>query len=215
MYYHGSIHDTSAMNVSVEFSLSIIDQIEGNHKKRTYTEVFKCSPPGRGWKDCIPLKDFNDAALGFIVNDTCIIVARVAVLALVVLTADPWLPSGCKVCWSLLEQVDSQSPLVSWTWSCVTNPGLLPRSPTSPVHADCFWSSLSSVSRLGSSSRLEVCADWELCLQVSAVWWQCLVVRQCCVCHPYGLMLVFSAWRTGSSSAYADWFFPPLRIEAS
>ncbi|KAK8943861.1 hypothetical protein KSP40_PGU002420 [Platanthera guangdongensis] len=35
MIYNGSIHDTSTTKISVEFSLSIIDQIEGNHKKRT------------------------------------------------------------------------------------------------------------------------------------------------------------------------------------
>ncbi|KAK8946691.1 hypothetical protein KSP39_PZI006774 [Platanthera zijinensis] len=83
MYYHGSINDTSAMKVSAEFTLSIIDQIEGNHKKKTYTEVFKCAHPGWGRKDFIPLKDFNDPALGFIFNDTCIIEAKVTVLALV------------------------------------------------------------------------------------------------------------------------------------
>ncbi|KAK8960908.1 hypothetical protein KSP40_PGU005673 [Platanthera guangdongensis] len=35
MNYNGSFHDTSAMKISVELSLSIIDQIEGNHNKRT------------------------------------------------------------------------------------------------------------------------------------------------------------------------------------
>lgn len=56
MYYHGSIQDTSAMKVSAEFTLSIIDQIEGNHKKKTYTEVFKCGHPGWGRKDFIDRK---------------------------------------------------------------------------------------------------------------------------------------------------------------
>ncbi|KAK8968762.1 hypothetical protein KSP40_PGU021591 [Platanthera guangdongensis] len=71
------------MKISVEFSLSIIDQIEGNHKKRTSTCVFKCFEPGLGWSKFIPLKDFNDPAFKFIVNDNCIIVPQFNVLALV------------------------------------------------------------------------------------------------------------------------------------
>ncbi|KAL0927911.1 hypothetical protein M5K25_002134 [Dendrobium thyrsiflorum] len=83
LYYNGSIYDGSSTKVSAEFSLTIIDQIGGNHKKKTYTEVFKCAHPGWGRKDFISHKDFNDPTLGFIVNDTCIIEAKVAVLALV------------------------------------------------------------------------------------------------------------------------------------
>ncbi|KAK8960385.1 hypothetical protein KSP40_PGU004296 [Platanthera guangdongensis] len=83
MNYNGSIHDPSAMKISAKFSLSIIDQIKGNHMKRTYSGVFECSKPGWGWDDFIPLKDLNDRALGFIVNDSCIIVAQFVVLALV------------------------------------------------------------------------------------------------------------------------------------
>ncbi|KAG0503086.1 hypothetical protein HPP92_003158 [Vanilla planifolia] len=81
--YFGPITDTSARKVSAEFTLCIIDQIGGNHKKKTYTEVFKSCHPGWGRKDFILLEDFHDPERGFIVNDTCIIEAKVAVIALV------------------------------------------------------------------------------------------------------------------------------------
>ncbi|KAK8946631.1 hypothetical protein KSP39_PZI007429 [Platanthera zijinensis] len=81
--YDGTIQDIPEMKISVEFSLSIIDQIEGNHRRMTSTDVFKCSKACQGWSKFIPLKDFNDPTLGFIVNDNCIIVAQFIVLALV------------------------------------------------------------------------------------------------------------------------------------
>lgn len=83
IYYDGSINDRTATKVSAEFSLTIVDQIGGNHKKKTYTEVFKSAHPGWGRRDFITLNDFNDPTQGFLVNDTCIIEAKVAVLALV------------------------------------------------------------------------------------------------------------------------------------
>ncbi|KAK8946689.1 hypothetical protein KSP39_PZI006776 [Platanthera zijinensis] len=82
LFYHGSIHDTSAMKVYAKFTLSILDQIEGNHKKKTDTVVFKCG--GSGWGgNLISLEEFNDPTLGIIVNDTCIIEVEVIVHALV------------------------------------------------------------------------------------------------------------------------------------
>ncbi|KAK8960344.1 hypothetical protein KSP40_PGU002866 [Platanthera guangdongensis] len=83
MNYNGSIHDQSTTKISIEFSLSIIDQIKGKHMKRTSTAVLKRSEPGWGWDAFITLKEFNDQALGFVVNDSCIIVAQFFVLALV------------------------------------------------------------------------------------------------------------------------------------
>ncbi|KAG0496713.1 hypothetical protein HPP92_001404 [Vanilla planifolia] len=82
LQYHGTVLDTPASKVSAEFNLSIIDQIGGNHKKINSTEVFKCCNPGWGWS-FISLDEFYDPKHGFIVNDTCIIEAKVAVLAVV------------------------------------------------------------------------------------------------------------------------------------
>ncbi|KAK8960578.1 hypothetical protein KSP40_PGU008257 [Platanthera guangdongensis] len=82
MHYHGSIHDPSVGKVSVEFTLSIVDQIDGNHNQMTYNGVLKSDGYGRG-NDHISLKYFNDPAQGFIVNETCIIEAKIIVHALV------------------------------------------------------------------------------------------------------------------------------------
>ncbi|KAK8946697.1 hypothetical protein KSP39_PZI006778 [Platanthera zijinensis] len=82
LFFHGSIRDTSTMKVYAKITLSIIDQIEGNHKNWTYIRLFKCGGPGWGG-NLISLKEFNDPKLGIIVNDTCIIEAKVIVQALV------------------------------------------------------------------------------------------------------------------------------------
>ncbi|PKA48616.1 Ubiquitin carboxyl-terminal hydrolase 13 [Apostasia shenzhenica] len=83
LYYYGSVRDESAAKVSAEFSLSVIDQIGRKHKKLNYTEVFKSTHPGWGKKDFMLKEDLEDPSLGFLINDTLIIEAKVAVLALV------------------------------------------------------------------------------------------------------------------------------------
>ncbi|XP_030968831.1 MATH domain and coiled-coil domain-containing protein At3g58210-like [Quercus lobata] len=69
----------SEQNVFAEFTLRIRDQIKGKHKEISDKHWF--STKGWGFPEFLPLKDINDAAKGFLVNDTLLVEAEIIVMS--------------------------------------------------------------------------------------------------------------------------------------
>ncbi|KAG1338681.1 putative Ubiquitin carboxyl-terminal hydrolase 12 [Cocos nucifera] len=66
--------------VNVEFTLRVMDQVKGNHKKRI--DQFQICSKFITWKwpNFLHLEDLQNPSNGFLVNDTCIVEASIAVL---------------------------------------------------------------------------------------------------------------------------------------
>ncbi|XP_073113455.1 uncharacterized protein [Elaeis guineensis] len=68
---------------NVKFALHVMDQVEGNHKNLLSGQhAFSSKINSVGWQKVLHLEDLQNPSNGFLVNDTCIIVASVTVLGL-------------------------------------------------------------------------------------------------------------------------------------
>ncbi|CDP14978.1 unnamed protein product [Coffea canephora] len=67
----------TAARVHAEFTLSIKNQKDKEHKKLTGNQFFSTSTPIWGWSAFLPVDDLEDSAKGFLVQDTLIIEAEI------------------------------------------------------------------------------------------------------------------------------------------
>ncbi|THU70133.1 hypothetical protein C4D60_Mb08t21830 [Musa balbisiana] len=70
----------------VDYSLCLVDQIDGKHKKLSVQRQFSSDGVGWGWHKFLEWKDMQNPSRGFLRNETCIVEASVAVLGEVSIT---------------------------------------------------------------------------------------------------------------------------------
>ncbi|KAG6501596.1 uncharacterized protein LOC121995332 [Zingiber officinale] len=71
---------SSKTSVYVDFSLCLLDQHNGNHRKLTVKYLFSSKSVGWGFSKFLSWKEAQDPSRGFLCNDTCIVEASVVVL---------------------------------------------------------------------------------------------------------------------------------------
>ncbi|KAH7676323.1 Ubiquitinyl hydrolase 1 protein [Dioscorea alata] len=76
-------YESSKPHPSAEFTLSIIDQIKGEHKKMTASAVFGLVGQNWAFPNFLALKDLHEPSKGYIVNDICQVEVEIKILGFV------------------------------------------------------------------------------------------------------------------------------------
>ncbi|KAJ0980002.1 hypothetical protein J5N97_015476 [Dioscorea zingiberensis] len=77
------IYESSTPHPSVEYTISVIDQKNGEDKKMTACTVFRIKSQGWGFANFLAISDLRDPAKGYIVDDTCQIELEIKLLGFV------------------------------------------------------------------------------------------------------------------------------------
>ncbi|URE33562.1 hypothetical protein MUK42_16859, partial [Musa troglodytarum] len=80
MVLDNSVALPSKTRVYVDYSICLVDQINGKHEKLSVQRQFSSDGVGWGWHKFLEWKDMQNPSRGFLRNDTCIVEASVAVL---------------------------------------------------------------------------------------------------------------------------------------